>query len=74
MALVKCAECDWLVSNKTVQCPNCGYSPKGNCVSCRYYQNEYGFSSGRCAATEKDYVRRDKSVCPAIIKKTILDL
>lgn len=71
MALVKCAECNWLVSNKTLQCPNCGYSPKGSCAGCQHYEFKDGFSHGRCNATEKDYVRQDKSVCPAMIKRFI---
>ena len=71
MALVKCAECSCLVSNKTLRCPNCGYSPKGRCGGCQHYEAERGFSNGRCNAAEKDCVARDKSVCPAVIKRPI---
>ena len=71
MALVKCTECDRLISNKALQCPNCGYSPKGTCERCLHYEYKYGFSSGRCNATIQDYVKKDKSVCPAVIKRII---
>ncbi len=73
MAMVKCAECDNLVSNKTVRCPHCGYEPKGSCRSCQRYDGVKGFGSGRCNATEKEFVRSDKSVCPALIRKEIFD-
>ena len=69
MALVKCVECNRLVSNKAIQCPNCGYAPKGNCKNCENYEYRYGFSSGACKATDNEFVREDKRVCPAVIKK-----
>lgn len=68
MALVKCAECSHLVSNKALQCPNCGYAPRGNCKNCRNYESMCGFSSGECKAAKNEFVREYKSVCPAVIK------
>ncbi len=71
MALVKCSECNNLVSNKTFFCPNCGYHPRGNCMSCKHYINEYHFSVGKCEAAEKESARKDKSVCPAVVWKNL---
>ena len=68
MALVKCAECDWLLSNKALQCPSCGYSPKGDCINCKYFEQGMCEPYGRCTLT-KELVRKDKSVCPAVIKR-----
>ena len=74
MPLVKCSECNRLVSNKATHCPHCGYAPKGNCTRCKYYESNYGFSSGRCTANEDkiEIVRGDKSICPAVIKRDII--
>ena len=69
MALVKCAECGKSVSNKAFFCPNCGYSPKGKCVNCKHFERGIFDSFGKCAITEDDFVQRDKSVCPAVIKR-----
>ncbi len=73
MALVKCAECNNLVSNKATKCPHCGYTPKGICKNCQSFQREEYFSCGRCGATDNEFVKEYKSVCPAVIKKSILD-
>ena len=74
MALVKCSECGHLVSNKTTFCSNCGYSPKGSCKRCVYYKSDYFSDCGRCMANEDtiEYVRMDKSICPAVIKRDII--
>ena len=69
MALVKCAECKNLVSNKVLTCRYCGYSPRGYCKSCKYYQTDYPSTRGRCKMTEDDYVSEDKSVCSAERKR-----
>ena len=69
MALVKCAECNNLVSNKTFSCRYCGYSPKGNCVNCKHFKTEFSETHGICTITENEFVRKDKSVCPAVIKR-----
>lgn len=69
MALVKCAECNSLISNKATKCPYCGYSPKGDCINCKHFEQGMCESYGRCALTEKELVRREKSVCPAVIKR-----
>lgn len=74
MALVHCAECNYLVSNKTYFCPNCGYVPKGNCKNCQFFENAYNSNHGRCTATENEYVREDKSVCPAVLKKSFFTI
>ncbi len=74
MALVKCSECNYPVSNKTIKCIHCGYQPHGICKNCQYYKSLDYFYSGRCTATEKDFVKEGKSVCPALIKKTYLTI
>ena len=69
MALVKCAECSSLVSNKTMICPYCGYSPRGTCKTCRWFAGAENFCNGRCFATDEEFVKEYKSACPAILKK-----
>ena len=69
MALVKCAECNKLVSNKALKCPHCGYEPKGTCQNCQRFKGNGSLSSGHCGATASEWVREYKSVCPAVIKK-----
>ena len=71
MALVKCAEYNNLVSSKTNYCRHCGYSPKGNCISCKHFEQGIGDILGRCTLTKNEFVRNDKSVCPAVIKRFI---
>ena len=72
MALVKCAECGNLLSNKSHFCPNCGYSPRGNCEECVYFTATFGEFVGKCTISEKDFVKKYKGVCPAVIKKEII--
>ena len=72
MALVKCAECEHLVSTMARACPQCGYEPKGNCKWCIYFVKENSFNKGRCILTKDDYVREDKGVCPGVVKKSWL--
>ncbi len=74
MSLVKCAECNHLVSNKAGVCPHCGYEPHGDCRHCKHYESEYECSSGRCKATDNEYVRNDKRSCPALVKKGLFDM
>ena len=69
MALVNCAECNHLVSNKAKTCPYCGYEPKGDCKSCIYYTRDSSIGYGKCELAEGDFVREDKGVCPAVVKK-----
>ena len=71
MPLVKCIECGHWVSNKTKRCPNCGFEPKGPCKSCRYFESNIEFDNERCLLTENDFVKKDKNVCPAVIRKFI---
>ena len=72
MALVKCAECGNLVSSKTFSCLHCGYSPKGNCKSCKHFEQEFSETYGKYTLTETEYVYKDRSVCPAVIKRFII--
>ncbi len=69
MPLVKCSECNKLVSNKTTFCLHCGYSPRGICGNCKHFLLEFGDTLGKCSILENEYVRKDKSICPAVIKR-----
>ena len=71
MPLVHCSECNHLVSNKSTFCPSCGYSPIGNCKSCKHFVLDFNETLGKCAISENEYVRKDKSICPAVKKKFI---
>lgn len=72
MSLVHCAECNNLVSNKSTFCPSYGYSPIGNCESCKHFVLlDFSETLGRCTLLEKEFVRKDKSICPAVKKKFI---
>ena len=74
MALVKCAECGNLISNKTFSCFYCGYAPTGICGNCEHFKQVRNETYGRCNATKDDYVRKEKSICPAVIKHTLFNL
>jgi hypothetical protein len=74
MALVKCAECKHWVSNRAIKCPQCGYEPWGECRVCKWFESQSWTDWGRCGAVEKDFIRNTKSVCPAVIKKSIAEL
>lgn len=74
MALVKCAECEHLISNKATQCLHCGYAPKGACRDCQWFEGTESFCGGRCGAAENAFVKEYKGVCPAVIKKPLFDL
>ena len=69
MSLVKCAECNKLVSNKTFSCLHCGYSPKGSCSNCKHFEQGVRETIGKCTISKNEFVRKDKSVCPAVIKR-----
>ena len=69
MALVKCAECGNLVSNKTFSCLYYGYFPKGNCLNCEYFEQEFSETYGTCTISKDDFFRKDKSMCPAVKKR-----
>ena len=71
MALVKCAECKHSVSNKAIKCPYCGYAPKGACRNCKWFKGTGSFCEGRCSATENDFVKEYKGMCPAVIRKSL---
>ena len=69
MAMVRCAECNCLVSSKTVKCLKCGYSPIGNCENCVHFEEDFSETVGKCTLAKDESVRKDKSVCPAVIKR-----
>ena len=73
MALVKCSECNNLVSNKATMCPHCGYAPKGVCRDCKWFDNIESFLGWRCRAIENEFVKDYKEACPAAIKKDVFD-
>lgn len=73
MALVKCAECNSVVSIKASTCPYCGYTPKRSCRNCQGFDWTESFCSGRCYATEKDVAKEYKGVRPAVIKKSVFN-
>ena len=74
MALVKCAECKGLVSNRAANCPHCGYAPLGSCRICKWFDWNGSLCSGRCYASKEDFVREYKGVCPAVMKRSLFEV
>ena len=70
MALIKCTECDNIISNKTKKCLHCGYQPMGICKNCMWYVKlEWSDDKGWCKAAENDCVNGNKAVCPGVVHK-----
>ena len=66
MALVNCIECGNPVSNKTCKCYYCGYSPKGSCKNCEYFEQGHREILGECTLTDKEFAEFDLQINLAI--------
>ena len=70
MALVRCAKCEAVVSNKTYRCLHCGYEPIGICENCKWYEEiPSAYHRGYCLAANRQIIFGVKALCPAGIKK-----